>query len=154
MTGNAHAAETFVEKQVRLVLEQQCAGVFMKLVARELRGYDFTLVAFDYGGGNVAFKTTLERSTLVETIKAMLERWRTGRLPERPGSVSPLLGPTELGHLNAIISGLLPAGTGFALVVGKGDWTVYIASTGRADATALFKDLLPRFEAEARAGSS
>ena len=76
-------AESFVQTQVRLVLEQQCADVFWALHRGALADRDFTVLLFDYGVGNVAFKTKLALAALVSTWTLLLNSWR-GLAERRP----------------------------------------------------------------------
>lgn len=150
-------SETMVQKQVRLVLEQQCASAFTKFVAPlARRGYELTLLAFDFGDdqpGNVAFKTSLQRPPLIATVKALLERWQTGDAPDYDRSVQ-LLSPDGLKALGALIKEELPAGVGYAIINGRGATTIYIANGDRESMTEMLaRELVPQWEREGAGGN-
>ena len=133
--------ESIVQQQLRLVLEQQCAVEFMKLVPR-LRRVGFTLLFVDYGeGGNVAFKTSLTIRDLVHSFECLVASWRAGT--PRVGFDDP--GLPALDELVSISSSIQrPAGVGHVLLVGNGELTSYIASCDREGVQKMLEDeLLP-----------
>ncbi len=72
--------ETFVEKQVRLVLEGQCREIADKLKAMCPAGTGFALFLMDYGSkGNLAYVATVDRADMIKTVQEWPAReLRTG----------------------------------------------------------------------------
>lgn len=67
--------ETFVEKQVRLILEQQCRQLAKGLRPQLPAGVGFALFLFDFGAaGNLAYVSTAHRE---DTIR-LIEEWLAG----------------------------------------------------------------------------
>jgi hypothetical protein len=142
--------ETFVETQVRLVLERQCGDAFMEVLAPMCReGADMTLIMCDYGDkGNVAFKTSLSRLDLVRTAEALIERWRTGIVPLCPPDIE-LPDPETFMLLGDELKKRTPAGVGFAVIMGRGALTLYVATIAREDVIALLEnEALPHWRAD------
>jgi hypothetical protein len=152
----SRGTESAIEREVRLVLEKQCADAFMQLRRGALAAVDFTLLFFDYGEegqtGNVAFKTTLSAFEVVEAFTLLTNSWKS-RLP-RVG-FGPLKGAKihERATIEAIAESIKrPEGVGFALLVGRGELTSYIASGARGTGekgegvhAMIENDLLPRW---------
>ena len=68
-------AETFVQRQVRLVLEQQCRAAADSLKAQLPAGTGFALFIFDFGAtGNVAYVSNGTRETVMDLLANHLER--------------------------------------------------------------------------------
>lgn len=68
-------AETRVQQQVRLVLEQQCRELATLLKERVPAGVGFALFIFDYGEkGNLAYVATAQRDDMRRAILEWLER--------------------------------------------------------------------------------
>jgi hypothetical protein len=69
------ADETMIEKQVRLVLEQQCRDVG-GVIARECpAGVGFALVMFDFGDcGSMAYVSNGQRDYMVRALRELLQR--------------------------------------------------------------------------------
>lgn len=151
--------ETFVQTQVRHVLERQCAEAFMALVRGPLSRHQFTLLFFDYcasaeATANVAFKTTHSASGLVQSFEALLWRWVNGKkfdfTPEEIRGVAPLPEGTDLSAM--LRTTHIPAGVGVVLLVGVGRITNYVATAERQGvAEMILKDLLPNWRAAAAA---
>lgn len=140
-------AESIVQTQVRLVLEQQCAALFGLLWPAFAHLCDLTLLVYDFGdSGNVAFKTSLRtRPELVRICEATLERWRTGMPgPVEPGAALP---DEEILRVAAEIAKReMPAGVGFSLLLGRGTTSVYISNGERSTVAELIRnDLLPQW---------
>jgi hypothetical protein len=144
--------ETFVGTQVRLVLEQQGAAVFQQLYVGPLRSFGFSIIVFDFvspgGAGNVAFKTSLSLPTLVETAEALVASFSGG-----PRRYAPRGLPAEvLPTLGAAAQRLLPAGVGYAIIVGDARASAYVSNADRADVAELFRnDLLPEWRLDCAA---
>ncbi len=145
--------ETVVAKQVRLVLEQQCAQIFMRVLAHEHRerGYDCTLFMFDYGDGaegNVAFKTSLSRDAFLDTIDRLLASgWARGEMRfVEPGEK--VMGAERLVYLHHALKALCPAGVGYALLVGSGDAVQYISTGHRPGVAEMLRIVVSRRRAE------
>lgn len=67
-------AETFVKKQVRLILEQQCHDLAELLKSKVPAGVGFTLFLSDYGeGGNLAYVSTVDRADSIRVIREWLD---------------------------------------------------------------------------------
>lgn len=74
--------ETLVQKQVRLVLEQQTHDVAEKLKAMVPAGVGFTLFLVDYGEkGNLAYVSSADREDMIKNIEEWLERQGRTRTP-------------------------------------------------------------------------
>lgn len=143
-------SESFVETQVRLVLEQQCADVFRALHGGALAERDFTILLFDYGVGNVAFKTKLALAALVSTWTMLLDSWR-GLATRRP---LPGVGPLQLQQYGKEAASRVPAGVGFALLIGEDEESAYIATADRTDMLRMVgNELLPKWRAAAEVAS-
>jgi hypothetical protein len=143
-------AETPLDRAFRLMIESHCASVFRVIEDALPRPVELTFVVFDYGdGGNVAFATTLTRPEFHDVLRGALRRWATGIGVADQGAE--LLNGTELEALYRVARTALPEAFGFALLVGRGDMTVYIASAARDGVAGTFEDLLV---AEARQGSN
>lgn len=68
------ADETLVEKQVRLVLEQQCRQIANLLKPQVPAGVGFILFLSDFGdGGNVAYVSTVEREGAIKLVQEWLD---------------------------------------------------------------------------------
>jgi hypothetical protein len=149
------STETLVDKQVRLVLEQQCAEVFgfvLSLLRTFATGADLTFLAFDSPGpGNIAFKTTLPRELFLATLDGAVERWRTGVGVVDPSVV--LVGGPELERLGRRAARLLPPGVTFAIFVGRGPTSAYLASAEREGMAELITELVRWERAGARGAS-
>ncbi len=144
--------ETLLNRQLRLLLEQQTADAFLGLVHGPLAVVQFTLICCDYGPeGNVAYKTTVERSELVSVTRQLLDRWARGETHQRatddPTQCAPL-GLLERAHDQ--LKRELPAGVGFALLIGSKYCGGYIASIDRPGAVEMLGKLADAWEAEAR----
>lgn len=149
------STETIVDKQVRLVLERQCAEVFgfvLSLLRQFATGADLTFLAFDSPGpGNTAYKTTLPRELFLATLEGAVERWRTGVGVVDPSVV--LVGGPEIERLGRRAERLLPPGIGFAIFVGRGPTSAYLASAERAGMAELITELVRCERADARGAS-
>jgi hypothetical protein len=141
--------ETPAQTQVRLLLEQQTAALFVavwSLLERSNARCHCTVLGFDFGGPgpyhNVSFKTTLSMPGLVETAEAMLERWRTGQPgPPEPGVTLPP--PAVLYAARDVAAEAMP-GLGFSVLLGRGTTSVYVANAERSTVAAMLRDdLLP-----------
>lgn len=67
-------AETLVQKQVRLVLEQQCRGIADYLAPKMPAGVGFILFLVDHGAkGNMAYVSSVEREGAIGTIYEWLD---------------------------------------------------------------------------------
>lgn len=74
--------ETFVQKQVRLVLEQQCRDIAEKLKAMCPAGVGFTLFLTDFGEkGNTSYVSTCDREDMIRLLEEHLERQGRIRTP-------------------------------------------------------------------------
>lgn len=68
-------AESFVQKQVRLVLEQQCREYAELLKAKVPAGVGFILLLSDYGRhGNVAYVATVDRQDSIRLLREWLDQ--------------------------------------------------------------------------------
>jgi len=142
--------ESFVETQVRLLLERQCSDVFFALLRRleAVQDAEITLVVFDFGGGNVAFKTMLNRDEIVTAFEILLDHWLGGGRSRQP---VPGVDAELLKLLGDQAKRLLPAGIGFILLLGSGDRTAYISTAERSDVVRMVEtELLPMWRGEAR----
>lgn len=68
-------AETFTQKQVRLVLEKQCADMG-RLIADSLpAGVGFCFIAFDFGNeGNAAYLSNGCREDTIKLLREMADK--------------------------------------------------------------------------------
>lgn len=72
--------ESLVEKQVRLVLEQQCADLGRELKARVPAGVGFMLILSDFGDrGNLAYVSTISRESTTAMLRDMADHLEAGR---------------------------------------------------------------------------
>lgn len=149
------SSETIAEKQVRLVLEQQCAEVFgfvLSLLRTFACGADLSFIAFDSPGpGNTAFKTTLPRPLFLATLDGAVERWRTGSAVIDSSVV--LVGLAELERLGRRAKRLLPEGVGHAIIVGRGTTSVYLATAEREGMAELLTELVASIRSHAGGAS-
>lgn len=68
-------AETFVEKQVRLVLEKQTRELAELLKDKVPAGVGFALFLFDFGAaGNTAYVSTAKRDDMMNLLTEWMER--------------------------------------------------------------------------------
>jgi hypothetical protein len=143
--------ESFVNKQLRLLLEQQTAAAFMGLVRGPLAGVEFTLLGCDYGPeGNVAFKTTLDRNELISVTRQLLDRWARGDTSQQPTTDrTQCVERTLLERVHEQLKRELPAGVGYALIVGSRIPGNYMASIDRPGAIELLGKLATTWEQEA-----
>lgn len=66
--------ETLVQKQVRLVLEQQCRQIANLLKPQVPAGVGFILFLSDFGeGGNIAYVSTVERAGAIKLMQEWLD---------------------------------------------------------------------------------
>lgn len=139
----------FVEKQVRLLLEQQAAATFTKLYSGSLTRHHFTLIAFDFGdSGNVAFKTSLRPAERVDTFQALIGSWEGGPVRFAPQG----LRPTTLRDLADAAKQEFQAGIGFVMVVGDALESAYVSNAERSDVAKIIRaELLPHWAEEAGA---
>ena len=139
--------ESFAERQLRLQLETLCSRQFERLASGPLRAYLFTLLMFDFGeSGNVAFKTCLDRSALIETFEALLASWKEKRLRVGFGPPGILPGLDEIKAAGESIE--RSEAVGYALLVGAGELSSYIAVGERAGVAEMIeKTLLPAWRA-------
>lgn len=149
--------ESIAERQVRLVLEQQCSKLFRVLMSALPPDAAATLMMVDYGEParfkNTAYITALTKPELVEAAEALVLRWKTGApreslLHDRTTHGWVPDGPM-LEALARLIKGVVPAGVGFALMFGKGGATQYIATLDRRGVAQLLEnELLPAWRSE------
>lgn len=67
-------AESFVDKQVRLVLEKQCRELADLLKPRVPAGVGFTLFLSDFGSdGNLAYVSTVDRQDSIRMVREWLD---------------------------------------------------------------------------------
>lgn len=72
--------ETIVQKQVRLVLEQQCREIADTIAQACPAGVGFALLLFDYGdGGNIAYVSNGARDDMRKALRELLDRWEVQR---------------------------------------------------------------------------
>lgn len=66
-------SETFIQKQVRLVLEKQCRELADMVQAKTPAGVGFALFLMDYGlKGNLAYVATVDREGMIGMVKEWL----------------------------------------------------------------------------------
>lgn len=149
-------AETTVEKQVRLVLEEQCAAMFMAALApaRHKYGWNVSLFCFDCGDkGNVAYKTSLTLPTLIETLDRLVRGpWATGG--QRFVNARRVISVIDLAGLADDLKAVCPAGVAFALMVGAGDDVMYIATAERDGVVEVFGKLVAAWRDDERRGQN
>ncbi len=146
-------SEAFLNKQLRLLLEQQTANAFMRLVHGPLIGVQFTLIGCDYGPeGNVAYKTTLQRRELVSVTRQLLARWARGDTSRQATTdATQCVEHAQLERIHEQLKRELPAGVGYALLVGSRYCGGYIASIDRPGAVEMLGNLANTWEGEGRA---
>lgn len=144
----AQLRETFVETQMRLVLEQQCADTFRKLYKGRLARYAFSLLVFDFGephSGNVAFKTSLTKPDLARAFTRLIESWSGGPHRFAPEGVDAAL----LRQLANDAKAAFPAGVGFVILIGDALESAYVSNAERADVAKMIRnDLMPEWTAD------
>jgi hypothetical protein len=146
-------AESLPEKQVRLLLEEQCSRAFGRLLVDYRPSCEITLIAFDFGGGpgvpysNVAYKSTLPLRAIIRTLEDRLERWaqpNPPRLLHDPKLHGWLPDAGELERMAAALRSLFGQGVGFSLFCGQGQRVQYVSSGEREGVAAMLRDdLLP-----------
>src|SRR6187399_2287277 len=136
-------SEPLLEKQLRLLLEQQGAELFGRLYVGPLRAHDLTVLAFDLGEkGHVAFKTSLLRPGLVEMMEGMIASFSGGPPRFAPAGMSHEL----LRLLGTTAKELLPAGIGYVIVIGDAARSAYVSNGNRADVCTMIEaELLPNW---------
>lgn len=143
-------SETVLQTQVRLVLEQQCADMFMKVLAPAHRkfGWNSSLFCFDQGDqGNVAYKSSLPLPALIDTVDRLGRGpWATGG--QRFVNARRVISMMELAGLADDLKTVCPAGVAFALLVGGGDDVMYIASCEREGVAEIFGKLVEAWKAD------
>lgn len=148
--------EPFVNKQLRILLEQQTAAAFMSLVDGLLRGTAFTLLGYDFGPeGNVAFKTTLKPAELGPMTRGLLARWASGATNiGTTGDRSEVVDPTVLRKVHDKLTAELPAGVGYSLLIGSKFCTGYLSNAERHGVIEMLEKLATTWEQEARHAGS
>lgn len=144
------ARESIVNKQMRLLLEQQTAAAFMDLVHGPLLGLPFSLLGYDFGPeGNVAYKTTLSRPEFVRLLRGLLNRWAGGATQlGAVGSREEVIDAELLRSVGDRLRDGLPAGVGFSLLIGSRLCTAYISSAERSGVIELLAKLATSLERE------
>lgn len=144
--------ESLVNRQLRLLLEQQTAAAFMSLVDGLLRGTSFTLLGYDFGPeGNVAFKTTLQAGELAPMARGLLARWASGSTNiGTTGDRSEVVDPTVLRKVHDKLTAELPAGVGYSLLIGSKFCTGYLSNAERHGVIEMLEKLAATWETEAR----
>lgn len=72
--------ESIIEKQVRLLLEKQCADIGREIGALLPAGVGFSLIVFDFGeGGNLAYVSNANRSDMIRSLEELLAKWKAER---------------------------------------------------------------------------
>lgn len=75
LDGGRPMSETFVQKQIRLVLEQQCHDAAVLLKDKLPAGVGFALFTFDFGeGGNLAYVSNGDRDDVLRLMGEWFER--------------------------------------------------------------------------------
>lgn len=145
-------AESFINKQLRLLLEQQTAAAFMSLVTGPLRGKQFTLLGYDFGPeGNVAYKTTCDVVTLSRLVRGLLSRWGSGTTQiHSTGDRDEVVSPGVLRAVHDKLTAELPAGVGYSLLVGSKFCTGYLSNADRSGVIEMLEKLALAWEEEAR----
>lgn len=145
-------AESFINKQLRLLLEQQTAAAFMSLLQGPLAGRNFTLLGYDFGPeGNVAYKTTLTVHELAPVARGLLLRWGSGTTAVgSTGDRAEVVEPEVLGAVHEKLARELPAGVGYSLMIGSKFCTGYLSNTERSGVIEMLEKLAISWEEEAR----
>jgi hypothetical protein len=137
--------------QVRLAHETNTARAFAAI--QQKLACPATLVTFDYGEpgefSSVAFKTALPLPLLVSSVEALFESWRQPgpRVIDIAEAIRVgLPGAGELVALGNEAGAAIGEGRGYALIIGAGSATQYIATGAREDMVRLFEnELLPEW---------
>lgn len=66
--------ETLTEKQVRLIHEMGTAEIGRRIKAMMRPDQGFLLMIADYGGGNLAYISTIEREDVVRMLREFLQK--------------------------------------------------------------------------------
>lgn len=146
-------AEAFVNRQLRLLLEQQTAAAFMSLLSGPLAGTEFTLLGYDFGPeGNVAFKTTVRDGLqLAGLMRGLLQRWGSGRATVgSTGDRAEVVDPDVLHAVHAQLTRELPAGVGYSLLIGSKLCTGYLSNAERHGVIEMIGKLASTWEEEAQ----
>lgn len=145
-------AESFVNKQLRLLLEQQTAAAFMSLVNGPLAGTHFTLLGYDFGPeGNVAYKTTLKATELAPMARGLLLRWGSGTTAiGSTGDRAEVVDGHTLRDVQYKLKRELPAGVGYSLLIGSKFCTGYLSNAERHGVIEMLEKLANSWEEEAR----
>lgn len=147
MTG-----ESFLNKQLRLLLEQQTAAAFKSLIEGPLRGTQFTLLGYDFGPeGNVAYKTTLSAEQRAPVVRGLLARWASGSTKVGAcGDRAEVVDPPVLRAVHELLVAELPAGVGYSLLIGSKLCTGYLSNAERPGVIKMLDKLATTWEQEAR----
>lgn len=71
---------TTTQKQVRLVLEQQCAELGREIVRKLPAGVEFVFVTFDFGeNGNVAYLSSAQRDGAIKMLEELVVKMKAGK---------------------------------------------------------------------------
>jgi hypothetical protein len=152
--------ETFVERQVRNILEGQCAKLFRATMSALPKDAAATLLLVDYGEkgapfSNTAYITSLPLAELIVAVEALVLRWRSGSTESVPHDREQhgwVPDAAELVGIGRAVKEVVPAGVGFALLFGRGGDSQYLATIERAGMIELFEnELLPTWRAEVAA---
>jgi hypothetical protein len=146
-------------KQVRLLLEAQCARALNALVKKFHPKCDITLIVFDYSEteaelefANVAYKTSLHRASLIELLEQRLLRWADPKPPTfqyDPRRHGWLPTEHELPKFGRFLLDQLPPKVGYCLLFGRGQFVQYLAAAERDGVAKMFEnDLLPGLRAD------
>lgn len=147
-------AESFINKQLRLLLEQQTAAAFMSLLKGPLARRHFTLLGYDFGPeGNVAYKTTLTATELAPMARGLLLRWGSGTtVVGSTGDRAEVVEPDVLQQVHDKLTRELPAGVGYSLMIGSKLCTGYLSNADRTGVVEMLEKLANSWEEEARHG--
>lgn len=145
-------AESFINKQLRLLLEQQTAAAFANLEKGPLAGRHFTLLGYDFGPeGNVAYKSTLAAEQLAPMARGLLLRWGSGTtVVGSTGDRAEVVEPEVLRAVHDKLTRELPAGVGYSLMIGSKFCTGYLSNAERSGVIEMLEKLTISWEEEAR----
>lgn len=77
MTEKDDDNETLLEKQIRLVLETQCAEMGRMIGAACPAGVGFAFLMFDFGkNGNIAYVSNADRADMIRSLERLIARWK------------------------------------------------------------------------------
>ncbi len=140
--------ESLTQIQFRMLFEERMANVFMAFMAKARPACEISFIMFTFDDpvhGCVAYKTSLSKEKLDETIRYLARRWEENlpkiEVTELENRKLHLPYPERLrAWLNMIVGLLDDKSVGVALIAGKEKTTQYVSNANRQDMAKMFKE--------------